>query len=367
MAVIKYIGKYVNAQDAMICFDNTEIEIAIKNIKDGVEKLENAAKRLKDAECYYTKENFSIKSFEKIYVSGNTVMMHILCGVNPKTIGVYPFKPVFLESKIINIGNENVTLLDSISGFIGSDISSGIIATNLDENTDSILIDLGTNGEIVLNTNKILYATSTAVGPAFEGANIECGVGGIDGAINSCNYIDGKLIYRTINDKKPVGICGSGLIDVISILLEEDLLDEMGVFKESNSKLFKNIKNNKFYITDEIYVSQKDIGNFQLAKSAIVSGINILIKKANVKKLNKIFLAGGFGFYLNLNSARRVGLIPKNTDIEVCGNTSSNGTIMCLVDDKNISKIKKITKEINSFNLSESLEFDDEFINNMFF
>ena len=166
------------------------------------------------------KLKYQFTKFEKVYVSGNTTMLHILANVNPESLGTYPFTPNFLSLKTIEINNQMITLLPSISSFVGSDITSGIIATDiLNSNGNTLLIDIGTNGEMVLKTKNRVIGTSTAAGPAFEGASIEMGVGGIDGAINRVEYLNKKLVVHTINDKHPIGICGSGLIDIISTLL----------------------------------------------------------------------------------------------------------------------------------------------------
>lgn len=314
------------------------------------------------------KLKYQFTKFEKVYVSGNTTMLHILANVNPETLGTYPFTPKFLELKTIEINNQTVTLLPSISSFIGSDITSGIIATNiLNSDGNTLLIDIGTNGEMVLKSKNGTLATSTAAGPAFEGASIEMGVGGIDGAINKVEYLDGKLVTHTINDKLPIGICGSGLIDIISILLEEKLIDQIGIFQDSSSELEKYLNDDKFYLSNNVYITQKDISEVILAKSAIRSGINILMNELNVDCLDEIYLCGGFGFFLNVSAAQKIGLIPNAKNIKVWGNTSSSGTIMCLLNDENVLIGSKVKEKVETINLSLKEEFEEEFINNMIF
>lgn len=318
---------------------------------------------------------YNIDNIFNIVVSGNTLMQHLFLNIIPKKMGEYPFMPEFINLKKINsndIGlfyNCFVFIMPSISSFVGGDVVSGLYSINILNNDENILfIDIGTNGEMVLKSKQNLYTTSTAAGPAFEGSEIDCGMGGISGAINSVDFIDNNFYCKTILDKDPMGICGSGLIDAIAVFITNNLIDKSGLI--NNTKY--NIEN-KIYILDDLYISQNDIRQFQLAKSAIYSGICILLKTAKIdfKDINKIYLAGGFGFYLNKTNSKLVGLLPNifdNNKIEAIGNSSLNGAIKFLLSSKlpfqELNNIISVTKKID-LNLDEN--FSTLFIDNMYF
>ena len=311
-----------------------------------------------------------------LIVSGNPVMLHILMKEDPTSIGKYPYTAKFLEKKefsgdLLNIKTNKVILLPSISSFIGADIVAGCLyIVLLQEKKNVLFIDLGTNGEIILKVEDQLYGTSTAAGPAFEGAMIEKGLGGVKGAISKVSYLD-KLIIETISDK-PQGICGSGLIDIIAILRKEQILDETGrLVGNPNSPLISNLQDDKFYLTDEVYITQKDIREFQLAKSAITSGIKILLEQAQcpISSLDKVWIAGGFGFYMNKESAIQVGLLPHELEDKmiVIGNSSGLGSVMVAYDHKWIHECEEIAKKVITVDLTKAEKFNQVFMENMYF
>ena len=269
-----------------------------------------------------------------MYVSCNTTMAHLLAGIDPSPIGQAPFTPVFtntflLENTKLNAYITNIVILPSVGAYLGSDILAGILASRmLETNKNALLIDIGTNGEIILKTGQQLYGCSTAAGPAFEGGRISCGMAAIPGAINEVQLIDGKVKLKTV-EGKPKGICGCGLVDLIAVMRKEKLLDCSGALQKSSSPLSKKIKNDVFYVTGEIYLSQKDVREFQLAKSAIISGILSLATTARISldQIETVYLAGGFGFYLNLDNAYSVGLLPETFrgKVRSIGNASGMG------------------------------------------
>ena len=175
-------------------------------------------------------------------VCGNTTMLHLFCGVDPTPIGTAPFTLVFTEMKTyagaeLGLPAERVYVLPSASGYIGSDIVCGIVSQGLDKGEPALLADLGTNGELALFTGERLICASTAAGPALEGANIECGTGGVPGAICGVAWEHGQLKLRTIGDLPPTGICGSGLVDLIALLLKREVIDESGSFQGDDPHL----------------------------------------------------------------------------------------------------------------------------------
>ena len=308
-----------------------------------------------------------------VAIAGNTTMQHLFMGLDPTGIGVAPFTPVTLEThtfdynapelkSIIKINSTGkIIVCASIASYVGADILAGILATGIHmADKPCVLLDIGTNGEIVLGSKEKIYSCATAAGPAFEGANISCGVAGIQGAINSVSY-DNVKRFTTIGDKDPIGICGSGLIDAIYSMLKNGIIEESGYMESSEG----------FKITDNIILTQRDIREVQNAKAAIAAGLKILIKRSGYKysDIDKVYLAGGFGTVLSVESSTGIGLIPPQLKDKVvpAGNTSLTGITMLLLDKTNIGTIDSIRKITEYIELSQDSEFTDEYVDNMFF
>ncbi|MDD3126959.1 MAG: ASKHA domain-containing protein, partial [Candidatus Izemoplasmatales bacterium] len=210
-------------------------------------------------------------------------------------------------------------------------------------------------------------------GPAFEGANIEKGLGGIKGAIARVTFNTGKLAFETIGNQPPIGICGSGLVDLVAILVSEGIIDETGAFcHNSQSQLANHLDADRFMLLNDIYLTQKDVRQFQLAKSAICAGIETLLNAANVDvdAVNKVFVAGGFGFYLNLDNALKIGLLPKvfHGRIISVGNTSGLGAAMCLLNPEKIKQVQELALKVQTIDLmTKEFGFTERFIENMMF
>ncbi|MFA7076598.1 MAG: ASKHA domain-containing protein [Candidatus Izemoplasmatales bacterium] len=319
---------------------------------------------------------YSINEIDNVYIAANPIMLHIVAKKSPITLGYAPYTPLFLDlievtGESLGIKASRVLLMPSISSFIGSDITMGLISSNIINDSCSILIDFGTNGEMVLKHNKKYFAVSTATGPAFEGANITMGMGGVEGAINRVQIIDEKLCLSTVLGE-PKGIAGSGLIDIIGILLNIGLIDEYGAFNyESNHFLKEYLNDEKFYLSENIYITQSDIRQFQLAKSAIKSGILTLFNYAQleVEEIEKVYIAGGFGFYLDYANAVTTGIIPHNFlgKIIPLGNASGQGLIECMLEEKNILIATTIAKTVQVIELTNNKTFSEYFIENMIF
>lgn len=318
------------------------------------------------------------RRIRELCVCGNPTMLHLFLGVSPESIGIAPFTPVFTQTKRLNgselgLNVDNVVLLPSASAFIGSDVTAGVLACGMvDKLSTSLLVDVGTNGEVVMFANNVLYATSTAAGPALEGACIECGMGGVDGAIDKVSAQNGELIFSTVGNKPPKGICGSGLVDVVALLVKEGIIDESGAFDEDcESLLSKNLVSDRFYITDDVYLSQKDVRQFQLAKSAITSGIKTLLYENNVpiEDVHTLYLAGGLGYYTDVKNAGVVGLLPSDlvSKVQSVGNSGLSGTVKCLLKDECVKKVEQIASGINVVELAQSKCFMEEFVDNMSF
>ena len=299
-------------------------------------------------------------------IAGNTVMLHIFCGVSPESIGVYPFEPQFTKAKFLSgkeagIHAERVTVLPSVSAYIGADILAGVYALGLYKTEKrSLLVDLGTNGEIVLSDRGVLRCTSSAAGPALEGACIECGSGGVGGAISSVYEENGKIAFTTVNDEDSASICGAGLTDAAALMLRKGIMDETGY-----------IEDERFYITDNIYVSQGDIRQLQLAKSAVCAAVQTLIKKSGFteKDLDEVYIAGGLGYYLNCKSAFEIGLLPRFAPecVKSAGNTSLSGAVLCIGDTSAVKEMQALAECFTVEELGGDADFNEKFIENMLF
>lgn len=319
----------------------------------------------------------SVDKITEMTVCGNTVMLHLFCGEDPVSIGKYPFTPAFTELReyegsALGISAEKIIVLPSVSGYIGSDITAGILALNMArESNTALLVDIGTNAEMALFSGGRLTCCSAAAGPAFEGADIECGTGGIPGAISRISMSGGRLNFSTVEGEPPIGICGSGLIDAISIMLKSGIIDQNGDFCDScESGSLKNVKDGKFYIHGNIYISQKDVRQFQLAKSAIYTGIITLVKSAGMRlaDIDKLYIAGGLGFYVDKANAVKTGIIPAalKQKIRIAGNSGLYGAKLCL-SRENQEEITRIAKSCDTLELSDDEAFYDGFIENMTF
>lgn len=305
--------------------------------------------------------SFGVNSSNTMYVSGNTTMLHIFFGIDPSSIGVAPYTPVFLESKTIKSNEigikniKNIVSLPCISSFIGADLVAGINYTDLPEdNKYNILIDLGTNAEIIVYNKNKIYCTSAAAGPCFEGANITCGMSSSDGAIYA--YSD-DYKFETINNQPAKGICGTGLIDIIAVLLRKGIIDVTGY-----------INSEEFFITDSIKLTQKDIRQFQLAKSAIYSAIEVILKDKSIffTDIKNTFISGGFSAKINIDNAIKTGLLPKELKdkIIVLNNSSLLGTIKYACEQNDLSVYLKNAEYID---LSVNEYFSELFIENLEF
>jgi len=316
--------------------------------------------------------NFDSSSIIKIVYTGNTTMLHFLAGVNAFSIGTAPHKAVFTDKQLF-IANElgikcnpkaEVHLMPSISAFVGADIVSGLASLKFPEKIKNYLfVDIGTNGEMALVTQKKIFCCSTAAGPAFEGSNISCGMTAQKGAIDSYN----KEGYTTIGDVAPIGICGSGLIDLISTLLDQNIIDEQGVIDSDyiivNSK---NTANNK-----DIVLTQSDIREVQLAKSALASGMLILVKQAGLipDQVDALVIAGGFGNYLKPDNAIRIGLYPEKLSKKIIpvGNAAGTGAQMYLKSLEFESQVEKIKDNASNMELFDIDDFVVEYAMQMQF
>lgn len=320
---------------------------------------------------------------DSMTVAGNTTMLHIFAGVSPVGMGAYPFTPEFTDARIIEgkslgLSIEKIILLPSISAFVGSDVVAGLYSFEYYlQNKPVLFVDVGTNGEMVLYTGAErggrFLSASTAAGPAFEGANISCGVGGISGAVSGVSGDEYNTKFTTINDAPAIGICGCGLIDLIAHLLERGDLDETGYLEDDPYRLSGDhqVSTGSVFTETSVYLTGKDVREFQLAKSAIRAGIEALLDAAEIDAddLQYICFAGGIGNRLSAWSTVRVGLLPDvlRRKITPLGNSALRGAILCLVEPNALEKMTELAGKCESFELADSSVFMEQFIEQMMF
>lgn len=303
----------------------------------------------------------------KIVIVGNPTMISIINNISLTSLASYPFESQvnrFIEVESQKIGlfsNAVVTFISGISGFVGSDVLSDIVASKFYEADNyQLLIDLGTNGEIALGNKDEIYTCSTAAGPAFEGAKISCGVPSIPGAISKFSLENGNYNYTTIKNKPSIGFCGSGIVDLVATLLDNNIIDQSGMFINSDD-FHINLDNNSFIF------NQQDVRELQLAKSAIRTGVEILLRKAKIStaQIESVFISGGLGSNINVKSAIKIGLLPNSTEskVKLIGNSSYYGASLYLLYAKYKELFIKTQSIIKSIDLNNEEEFIDLFVN----
>ena len=308
------------------------------------------------------KANISLSQIDKTVITGNTVMLYLLCGLNPKSIAVAPFKADNLFGIDISYPI-SAYLPPCINAFVGADLVCSVIASGMCQKDEtSLLCDIGTNGEIALWKDKKLFVTSAAAGPAFEGAEISCGCQGISGAIDKVWADKGSVKIHTIDDETPIGLCGSGLLDAVATFLDLGYIDKSGAI-DSPLKLPVTEK--------EISINNQDIRSLQLAKSAIASAIEVLLEETetDINEINKFYLSGGFGNRLNVASAVRVGLIPESLKDKavLIGNGALMGGGMMLLNSDAKKTACEIVKQTTHIALGGNPRFNQLFLENINF
>lgn len=350
--------------------------ILIESLNSLIKKLSREAKILK-------------KDIFEVTIVGNTVMHHIFLNVNPKGLGVSPFVP-FLSSSVTikarNLGikinpSGYVFLLPVKGGFVGGDCIGGVLALKpYLKDEIYLIIDIGTNGEIVVGNKKRLLCASCATGPALEGAHVKYGMRADIGAIERV-FIDPdtkEVKYKVIGNTKPKGICGSGVIDAVSELFKSGIIENSGRFrKHINTKRLKvNSKTVEFVIAwseetatgKDISITQEDIRNVQYAKASIYAGAKILLKKLGIEKPSKVMLAGAFGNYIDIENACILGMFPfsRLTDVIAVGNAAGEGAIFALLNKNERKEAELIAKKIEYVELTLCKEFQKEFLDALY-
>ena len=318
----------------------------------------------------------------RVALAGNTVMMHLLAGLPVDRIARSPFTPVY--TRVLTLPAEQLgldinplgeaVLLPCVAGYVGADTVAAMVACDMDRAEQlSLLLDIGTNGEIALGDRDGAQVCAAAAGPAFEGAHIRYGMGGVAGAISRVRLADGRLICDTIDSAPPKGICGSGLVDAIAALRALGVIDEMGSLNfDGHEQLCAEVDGREAVrLTDEIALTGRDIREVQLAKGAISAGIHTLLKKrgAQVTDIRRVYLAGGFGNYIDADHACDIGLIPpalKGRIVPV-GNAAGQGARMALCGREAAARASQAAARAAYVELSTERDFQNLFVEEMLF
>ena len=329
--------------------------------KNGTSELQSVLINSINSLCGKLLEKHGITSADTMYIAGNTTMLHTFFGEDCSGIGLSPYTPVFLEGRQQKASESGIkkvrgiVSLPNISAFIGADIVAGLNMTEIpSDNRFNLLIDLGTNAEIVLFSDKKTICTTAAAGPCFEGANISCGMSALRGAVYRFSFLKGA---ETIGNAKAEGLCATGLIDVIAELLTNGYIDETGCLSDE-----------KFRICDDVFITQEDIRKYQFAKSAVYSAVCALLKISNItfRDIDKAYISGGFSEKLNISNAILTGLLPVELQSRytLLGNSALSGMLKYIRQKNDLSRF---TENADCIDLASDSFFADSFIKNMTF
>ena len=342
-----------------------------------LEKMRNEVIAAMDelaGECIKETE-FERGDIHEVTVAGNTTMQHIMAGFNPKSIGVSPYLPVTRSPVLtdsVEIGLDlspgtPVYMFPIVSGFLGGDIMAACLADeSYKKNDTTLIIDIGTNGELLLISKSGIWGTSCATGPAFEGAQISCGMRASAGAVNRVYPVPesgGRIEFDTISDQAPVGICGSGIIDALAAMRKAGIIRENGTFDPDKQGVVSDEKGlgKAFYLPGtDIHVTLNDVRQVQLAKAALFVGIESLLEKAGVERVDRTLLTGAFGTGFNQQSARDIGMLPDvicRTGIDTTPNLAGAGAVMALFDKSKRTDIQAVFQKIRTLDLNRVPDF----------
>ncbi len=323
------------------------------------------------------REGINLQQVVRLVLVGNTAMLALLSGRNYELLlqprhwmSAVDCLPKHTESWAESWGihpQAGIETISPLAGFVGSDLLAGVMTTHLTEKEGgSLLIDFGTNSEIALWDGQILRATSAAGGPAFEGCGISCGVPVEPGAIYDVRLKDGIFDYSIIADSKPSGVCGSGLVDFIANLVGSGRLNRLGRFSTTVPEGgFELVRDNL-----DIVLTKRDVDMFQRAKAAIGVGIQVLLTQAGMRceNLRRIYVGGAFGRFLNVENAQAIGLLPMIQPdlVELCGNIALAGCEEMLLSPDALDSLNKLASKTRIVNLSQCLDFEDIFLENLY-
>jgi uncharacterized 2Fe-2S/4Fe-4S cluster protein (DUF4445 family) len=342
--------------------------------------IQDALREMKDKAC--EQAGVDASQVKAVSVAGNTVMQHIAVGLAPDSIGAAPFTPLSLFGDIHQIdGLGPCYFARCIAGYVGGDITAGMLVRNIDRPGTHLFLDLGTNGEMALAHEGRIVSCATAAGPVFEGANVHFGMPASPGAISKVRYEGGEVAIETIGNAKPIGICGTGIIDAVACAVKLGVVNERGYLNGPEDGLDEPIAalvgregdGNVFYLVPDrsIYITQMDVRNLQLAKAAVSGGIATLVDEMHidVNSIESLEIAGGFGAFLDMESAATIGLFPKVLlpVASSVGNTSGEGATAMLVSDAALEREAEIAGKCEYLELSNSMKFMNLYVTMMDF
>ncbi|KXS44575.1 MAG: ferredoxin [Candidatus Frackibacter sp. T328-2] len=356
-------------------------QAVIKSINELIDKAVN-------------KQGIECSDIKTAVFAGNTTMSHLFLGIDPNNIRLDPYiptanfiPPLKANELGINIKEEAwIHYLPGVASFVGGDITSGVLATELsNQESITLFIDIGTNGELVLGNQDWLMTCSCSAGPAFEGGGIEYGMRAMSGAIEYFDIDEEtyEIKYSTIDDVPPIGICGSGLINLIATLNEVGIISRSGKFNEDlehgrlrdreYEKEFLLVPKEEAGIDEDIVITENDIKNLLRSKGAIYAGIRMMLKNMSLTEefIEQVLVAGGFGNYINLDDAKKIGLLPDlpADRFKFVGNTSLKGAKKSLLSQEAFEQVNEIAKKMTYLELSaedQSHAFTDEFVSAQF-
>ena len=389
------VGYLMNAENGTVCaiesmmnpqaqYGADVIMRANYALEHGVEALSSCIQTAIDELLHKLAKKKKIQPEEIYQVSivGNTCMHHLFLGISPGSLVHAPYNPAFSERLTLKAKEyglhihpqAQLLMLPDIAGYVGADTCGCLLALRQDLKDEiSLMIDIGTNGEMVLGNKEKMAACSTAAGPAFEGAKIECGMRGAAGAVDHVAYEDGSWTYTTVDHQPAIGLCGSGLIDLVAQLYKAGLIDEMGHLEsgQENDSIFVLVPPEKAGNEKGVYLTQKDVREVQLAKAAIAAGIQLLMKELGIteKEIQKIYIAGAFGNYMNPASACAIGLLPPELEhlVEPVGNAAGEGAKIALLNTDELEATDRLVRGIRFLELAASAEFQDTFVDELAF
>jgi uncharacterized 2Fe-2S/4Fe-4S cluster protein (DUF4445 family) len=361
--------------------------------QEGLEKLHNAViESINEIIHELTAEHkIDLNDVNCCLCAGNTTMIHLLLRIDPSNIRKEPYVPTANFIPVIRAYEAGIKInprgilycVSGISSYVGGDVTAGVSSLGLDMKEDlSILIDIGTNGEIVLGNKEFLIATSASAGPAFEGSGVSCGMRSASGAIQKVKISrkDFNISFETIGNAKPRGICGSGYIDILAQMLDAGVLDKDGKIKAvSNKRIRRNETGKEFVIAfkeeadaaSDIVITEADIDNIKRAKAAIYSATLILVRHLSIDlgQVKNIFIAGGFGTSLDIESSVRIGLLPdiERSKFRFVGNSSLAGARQMLLSCDQIKRSEETARKMTYFELSVEPGYMDEYVAALFF
>jgi uncharacterized 2Fe-2S/4Fe-4S cluster protein (DUF4445 family) len=356
---------------------------AIMMDDDALERLQQHAhetlQQLTDEVC--TEANVDPAEVYEIVVAGNQTMIQIALGIDPEPLSMAPFTVAtrrMPEAAATDFGvavhrRAPAVTFPALGAYVGPDIVAGILATGITlDRRVRLFIDVGTNSEIVLGSSARTLATAAPAGPAFEAAQIRCGMRAADGAIEGVKIVDGEVGLTVIGDAAPVGLCGSGLVDAVAELVGAEMLDHSGRFILGNSGRFGTIGDeNVFYLSDDVYLSQRDVRELQFAKASIATGWQILCRELGIEpeEIAQVLLGGSFGSYLSAASAVKIGLVPKLpiTRIVAAGNVAGEGAKIAALSVTERAAANAVLDEVEYVELSGREDFNDLFIDQLAF